>query len=258
MSGKRLTKTIQSPSNETFKSFLSLTTAKGLKKEGLFLLSGKDLVAEYLDQPPSKVPKLIAEIVRGNTTGASEMASVSPAPTVYELLPALFDELDVIGTHSPILVLEQPLISPWDQTSPSGIEIILPLGDPGNLGACIRSGEAFGASSVILTQEAAHPFLPKSVKASAGSVYRVPIKRGPQLKEIQARVHALDARGKNIYNYQWPKDLYLLVGEEGAGLRFDTYENLLSIPIQSVESLNATVSVSLALFHYRSQYSLGK
>lgn len=257
MSQKRLTKTIQSPSNETFKSFLSLTTAKGLKKEGLFLLSGKDLVSEYLNQPPSKVPKLIAEIVRGNTTGG-EMASVSPAPVLYELLPALFDELDVIGTHSPILVLEQPEIHPWEQGAAKGIEVILPLGDPGNLGACIRSCEAFGASSVILAQEAAHPFLPKSVKASAGSVYRMKLKRGPQLKDIQDDVHALDARGKNIYSYQWPKDLYLLVGEEGAGLRFDTYKNLLSIPIQSVESLNATVSVSLALFHYRSQFSLRK
>lgn len=252
MSGKQLTKTIQSPSNETFKSFLSLTTAKGLKKEGLFLLSGKDLVSEYLNLPPSKVPKLVAEIVSGN------MASVSPAPILYELLPDLFNQLDIIGTHSPILVLEQPEVSAWESKSPSGLEVILPLGDPGNLGACIRSCEAFGAQSVILTQEAAHPFLPKSVKASAGSVYRMPLKRGPQLKDIGTPVHALDARGKNIYNYQWPKDLYLLVGEEGAGLRFDTYENLLSIPIQSVESLNATVSVSLALFHYRSQFSLEK
>ncbi len=252
MHTKRLTKTIQSPSNQTFKSFLSLTTAKGLKSEGLFLLSGKDLVEEYLNLPPSKVPKLVAELVRG------EMASMSPAPTLYELLPALFDQIDVIGTRAPILVLEQPEIKAWTDSPPQGVEVFLPLGDPGNLGACIRSCEAFGASQVILTAEAAHPYLPKSVKSSAGSVYRMKISRGPQMKDIRAEVHALDSHGKNIYTYSWPKDLYLLVGEEGAGLRFDTYKNLLAIPTQSVESLNATVSVSLALYQYRSQFPLVK
>jgi TrmH family RNA methyltransferase len=135
--------------------------------------------------------------------------------------------------------------------APHGIEVVLPVGDPGNLGALLRSCEAFGVGRVILTKEAAHPFLPKAVKASAGSALRLPLLRGPALAEFPNSCIALDANGNDIKDFIWPANGLLVVGEEGAGLgrkksKFDFH---LRIPTEGVESLNAVVAASIALAH---------
>ncbi len=55
--------------------------------------------------------------------------------------------------------------------------------DPGNLGTMLRAAEAFGASRLLITPETVNPWSPKAVRASAGSVFRVPVRRMP-LDEI--------------------------------------------------------------------------
>ncbi|HEU0118142.1 MAG TPA: RNA methyltransferase [Alphaproteobacteria bacterium] len=234
---------IDSKANAHFKRAESLTTSKGLKKEGLFLLSGEKLVREFLKSPDLD---LIAEIV------PPKGKPVSRAKDVFQFASALFDEVDVLGTGSNILVLKQPkmeAIKDIDAHKPRGIEAVIPVGDPGNLGALLRSCEAFGVPRVILTQEAAHPFLPKSVKASAGSVLRLPILRGPALKEFPDNCIALDAKGEPLKKFKWPQDGMLVVGEEGQGLGSKPFKRRISIPTENVESLNAVVASSIALAH---------
>jgi TrmH family RNA methyltransferase len=159
----------------------------------------------------------------------------------------------VIGTDFNILVLRQPpieLLSAQQIGSyePDDIEVVIPVGDPGNLGALLRSCEAFGIKRVILTQEAAHPFLPKTVKASAGSVLRLDILRGPPLTEFPASCIALDLDGTPVKEFKWPAKGLLVVGEEGRGLGAGhRFERRIYIPTEGVESLNAVVAASVAL-----------
>jgi TrmH family RNA methyltransferase len=234
---------IESPQNDTYKKLLSLTNSRGLKKEGLFLLSGEKLIREFLKKPPLK---LVYEII-----GPHMQPLQGDVAKQIQLSAELFAELDVLGTHFNILVLEQPEMSVLTDLSdykPQGIEVVIPIGDPGNLGALIRSCEAFAVPRVILTQEAAHPFLPKSVKASAGSVLRVPLSRGPALTEFPSDCIALDMNGAVIDDFTWPKSGLLVVGEEGPGIgdksRFTKH---VRIPTQGVESLNVVVAASIAL-----------
>jgi TrmH family RNA methyltransferase len=139
--------------------------------------------------------------------------------------------------------------------APQGIDVVMTLGDPGNLGALIRSCEAFAVPRIILTKEAAHPFLPKTVKASAGSVLRLPITYGPTLSEFPASCIALDTEGVSIDDFTWPKNGLLIIGEEGQGFgKGDssgrkTFEKRVRIPTKSVESLNVVVAASIALAH---------
>ncbi len=233
---------LESPSNNVFKKFLSLTTAKGLKAEGLFILSGEKLVREFLKKPHLEIDAEILPL---------ETEAVSKAKSVFELTPPLFQQLDVLGTHSPLLVLRQPPIADFDpRIPPRRLEVICPLGDPANLGAIIRSAEAFGASRLILTSEAAHPFLPRSVKASAGSVLRLPLCRTGSLKELGGDLIALDQTGTPLSEFPWPENCRLVVGEEGPGLKGMKFRHTLSIPTISVESLNAVVAASLAFYEY--------
>jgi len=234
---------IESAQNETFKRLLSLLSAKGLKEEGLFLLSGEKLIHEFLKNPNLKVTY---EIPAPGHSPLLEMAKQ------VELTPALFAQIDILGTHFNILVLEQPPIpaltaEDLKNYAPQGIELVVPIGDPGNLGALIRSCEAFRIPRVFLTREAAHPFLPKTVKASAGSVLRLPLAKGPQLSEFPSHCIALDPSGTSIDEFIWPKADLLIVGEEGPGFGDNHFATRIRIPTSGVESLNVVVAASIAL-----------
>jgi TrmH family RNA methyltransferase len=235
--------TIESAQNETFKKLLSLTSSKGLKDEGLFLLSGEKLIREFLKNSRLKV---VYEIV------GPGQKPLTQGIKLLELAGFLFSRLDVLGTHFNILVLEQPHmpdLTAADMASytPGSIEVAAAIGDPGNLGALIRSCEAFAVSRLILSREAAHPFLPKSVKASAGSVLRVPMARGPALAEFPRTCIALDQNGTSIDAFAWPERGILLLGEEGPGFSSAEFPTRVRIPTTGVESLNVVVAASIAL-----------
>ena len=233
---------IASPRNATFKKLLSLTTAKGLKKEKLFFLSGEKLIREFLEKPHLEI---MVEIV-----GPRMKPLVKAGTKTIQLSADLFAQIDAIGTDFNILVLEQPKIRTLEDVvnyKPRGIELVLPVGDPANLGALIRSAEAFAVPRVILTKEAAHPFLPKAVKASAGSVLRMPLSRGPSLREFSDSCIALDIEGEPIGDFAWPANGLLAVGEEGSGFGGKKFTRRVSIPTQKVQSLNVVVAASVAL-----------
>ncbi|MDR3423891.1 MAG: RNA methyltransferase [Alphaproteobacteria bacterium] len=240
---------IESAQNATFKKLLSLTASKGLKEEGLFLLCGEKLVREFLRRPHLKI---VHEIL---APGQSPLAAEA---TPVALSSSLFALVDVLGTRFNILALEQPTIPVLTAEeiktyAPSGIELVAPIGDPGNLGALIRSCEAFAVPRVILSREAAHPFLPKAVKASAGSVLRVPLARGPALNEFPASCIALDLEGTSIDDFVWPEQALLLIGEEGPGFSASTFPTRVRIPTTGVESLNVVVAASIALSRVATQ-----
>jgi len=235
---------IESAQNETFKRLMSLTSSKGLKAEGLFMLSGEKLIREFLKKPTLDVAYEVL--------APSQKSLMGNDTPILHLSGPLFQQLDVLGTHFNILVLTQPtvpLLTAQDLTTyqPQGIELVLPLGDPGNLGALLRSCEAFGISRAILSREAAHPFLPKAVKASAGSVIRLPLARGPALTEFPQESIALDMTGTAIDSFTWPANGLLLVGEEGPGFGKGLFPNRVRIPTSGVESLNVVVAASIAL-----------
>lgn len=234
---------IESAQNDTFKELLSLTTSKGLKETGSFLLCGEKLVREFLRAPGLEI---VAEV----TTPAH--APLVGAARQIVLAPTLFAQLDVLGTHFNLLVLKQPVVpvmtaADMADYQPRGIELVAPVGDPGNLGALIRCAEAFGVPRVILAQQAAHPFLPKVVKASAGSVLRVPLARGPALQDFPDSCLALDLDGVAINEFVWPERGLLLLGEEGPGVNSRRFKTRITIPTVGVESLNVVVAAGIAL-----------
>lgn len=242
---------IESTANVHFKRFLSLTTSRGLKNENLLLLSGEKQIREFLKSPHLNV---VAELL------SPEQHLVYGKTNSYRFSKDLFNQLDTLGTHFNILVLEQPQVETWnpENSTALGLELVCPLGDPGNLGALARSALALGASKLILTRESAHPFLPKALKASAGSLLYLPLAQGPQLSELitaSSELIILDKVGTPIEEFNWPKNCRLLVGEEGPGFsNLDlTAPNLkrIRIPTKNVESLNAVVATSIALYSFQ-------
>lgn len=213
---------------------------------------GEKLVAEFLENPQYKIK---AELIHEDLTPltAKTSAAQSTRIPVFKLPKAMFNEVDVIGTHFNLLVLEPKALEKLPAGEPHGLEIICPLGDPSNLGALARSAVAFGANRLILTEESCNPFHPKAIKASAGSILKIPLfKIGPLAEFIAGNdeVFALDMKGENVGQFKWPKNLRMVLGEEGPGFSGMKGLKKLSVPSRGVESLNATVAASIALFCY--------
>lgn len=240
---------ITSRTNPRFKRWLSLTESRGIRKEGLCLLSGKKLVNEILQSHSDSVVELLLPPKVDIPHGAR-------CQTI-RLTSELFKEIDVIGTRQPIAVVKTPDIPEWRQEKPNGLEVVAALSDPGNLGGLLRSTHAFGVRRVILTEECASPFLPKATRASAGISLQMQFAHAPSIKSLELNNTGigLDMNGEDLSQFSWPKNALLVLGEEGQGLPQNLNLKKLKIPMQAgTESLNAMVAASIAMYSYASQH----
>ncbi len=137
--------------------------------------------------------------------------------------------------------------------------VLVGVSDPGNLGTLLRTAEAVGAASVVLTEGSVDPWAPKVVRASAGSVLRVPV-----TTEAAADVLAdLGRRGVTRLGTQGaggeaPQDLdltgpvALVLGSEAHGLPVEvegSIDRWVTLPMAGeVESLNVAVAGSVLAF----------
>jgi len=143
------------------------------------------------------------------------------------------------------------------------------LQDPGNAGAIVRAAEAFGATGAIFLKGTASPFNPKTLRASAGSLFRVPFLYGLDLEIARA---AFEERGVNLYaavpsrpgapvravaDAELTAACALIVGNEGRGVSREWLgvAEGVSIPTMAVESLNAAMAAGILLYEARRQRS---
>lgn len=252
---------ISSAQNAIFKKWKDLQTSKGIKKHQEFILMGDDLIQEFVrnwtQASPYKITALIfSEDHFGSDTffeAQNLCKKLNLSAKIFKLSAAMVKELDVLGTKSVLLVLSYETLDNKNLQAPTlGLEVLAPLGDPQNLGAMIRSAKAFGANEVILLEESAHPYHPKTVKASAGAVLNIKLSKGPSIHQLPSSVEVwtLDLEGEELQTVTWPKDVRLLVGEEGAGVPKNLRTHKVKIPTHGVESLNATVATSIAMWEY--------
>ncbi|WP_244420355.1 16S rRNA (guanine(527)-N(7))-methyltransferase RsmG [Isosphaera pallida] len=249
---------IARPHNATFKDWRTLLKGSGLRKRGEALVAGRRIVAEMLACRP--------ELALGWVTGPQ-----GPAPperpaglTWWRLTKPLLAELDLFGTGGPLLWIRLPDIPQYDphEAWPEGCTLVLPFQDPENIGAALRSALAFGVGRVILTREAAHPFHPKALRAGGPAAARLELRFGPALADLCGREQfavprlALDRdpASPRLDQADWPARFALIAGLEGPGLAgiATNWLQRRRIPMSPrIESLNAAVSVAVALYEWR-------
>lgn len=137
------------------------------------------------------------------------------------------------------------------------------LQDPGNLGTIIRSAEAFGSAGIILGEGTVSPLNAKAVRASAGSIFRLPVVAAPTaagLEDVVTRLRAQNVRliatsshkGIPIDQANLTEPLAVFIGSEGSGLArglMTRMDEVVAIPhTPQVDSLNAGVAGSIILY----------
>jgi len=245
---------ISSPSNEKLKAWLKLSDSKAIKKSRQFLFHDFELLEEVFSQKTSLNSNFLGLI----TSERSDFPKLYQNQPVYRLKKELFSKLDLFQLNSPIGIFEYQKFPEFEYSPTiSSPEIFLPLGDPLNLGASLRNILAFNFQKVILLKESAHPFHPKSLYASRGAGLFLDLKSGPSIQDLDFDILALDRGGENLHQFEWPKNFRLLLGEEGPGVPKLKNLKKIEVPIGPLtESLNAMAALSIALYSYRTQYSL--
>lgn len=129
--------------------------------------------------------------------------------------------------------------------------------DPGNLGTIIRLADWFGIEQIICSEDTVDFYNPKVIQATMGSFTRVNIvycNLVEYLSKTQNINVGTDMEGENIYQFEKPRKINLVLGNEGNGMRKETEDLLqkkISIPrfgaSQSTESLNVSMAAGIIL-----------
>jgi TrmH family RNA methyltransferase len=248
---------VTSRTNARVKQLRAAFAGQARLASGLIAIEGEHLLEEALKSGqalktvfvserravPAFVPKIVEVVRLANYVFQSCVDTQTPQEIAALLVP-------------PVSTVEQMLVG-----TPL-ILIAVGLQDPGNLGTLIRSAEAFGATGVLTTPGTVSAWNQKAIRASAGSVFRVPIASAtPEAMERmeQAGVKLLaalkdDARGIDepalAATLEGP--CAVMIGNEGAGLGEDWVrmaDERVTIPCPGwVESLNAAVAGSILLW----------
>jgi 16S rRNA (guanine527-N7)-methyltransferase len=247
-------KEVASASNPSFRLARDVLIGKGIRKHGRALIAGARIISEVLERFPDRAEAWITD-AKGDPPPAD-----SPDGLAWLRLEApLYQELDVSGTHGPLLLARVPEMATWSDSEPwpDGCTLFIPFQDPENVGAVLRSAAAFGVARAVLLQEAAHPFHPKAARAAGPALFQVPLLLGPSIRSLQSStvpLIPLHAEGSPLNSVPWPSSFGLLPGVEGPGLP-DAFRNsprARSIPIaDDVESLNAATAVAVALYAWK-------
>jgi RNA methyltransferase, TrmH family len=141
--------------------------------------------------------------------------------------------------------------------------VVVGLQDPGNLGTILRSAEAFGSAGVVVGEGTVSPFNSKVIRASAGSIFRLPVlvaKGAGGMEEVTGKLRKENVRliatsshkGTALDQVRLTGPLAIFIGSEGSGLPrtlMAQVDELVAIPHTSqVESLNAGVAGSIVLY----------
>lgn len=216
-------------------------------------------------------PHLLEEAIRGEWQIAQVFASPGAHHRYSHLLRRTDAEVfevsqraftSVATTESPrdVLAVVRPRAWTWtDLLGQSALVIALDgIQDPGNAGTIVRSAEAFGATGLVFLKGCARVSNGKLLRASAGSIFRIPFLEAVTTRDFITQVqrgnlpiYALAAQGNaSLDEADLRSPCALAVGGEGAGLSAELLgaAQAISIPTAHVESLNAAIACSIALF----------
>ena len=265
-------KEITSLRNPAIQRYRGLRDPRGRRETGLAAAEGFNLLREALLSDIELVQVFLSERARaradfrdiaarleaGESAGHWQCFAVpgevleraahteSPQGVLAVFRPRSFSLEEALGRGGPVLLLDR-------------------IADPGNLGLILRTAEAAGCDGVVAGPGTVDPLNPKSVRASAGSVFRLPVAHADletaaaALAAAGGRLFATSPHGSSVYTAaDLSGRIGLLLGQEGGGLApgfLERFEGL-RIPTGRVESLNVAMAAGILLYEARRQRTI--
>jgi RNA methyltransferase, TrmH family len=235
--------------------------------------------------------KLVEEAIRSGLRLRAVFFAESARERANRLLPQLSQATETVllpddifqsavATETPqgVAALVHPLAATLEDLFRPATSLATPLNvnplilgcaglqDPGNLGTILRSAEAFGASGVLTTDGTVSSANPKVARASAGSVFRLPVVKLTTaqalaaLEENSIRLAVTSShKGRPVQEIDLTLRIAIFIGSEGRGVPralLDAADDAILIPHSpQVESLNAGIAASILLYEAQRQRS---
>lgn len=249
---------ITSLQNSQVKNIIKLNQkAKARKEQGLFIAEGRKM---FLEAPLSWIDKVYVAESMEEDDEVMKKASQTSWETVAD---SVFRQMSDTQTPQGVLtVLRKPSYHIEEIVGKENpmIVVLEDLQDPGNAGTIFRTAEGAGVDGVFLTKTCVDITNPKVIRATMGSVYRMPfvyvedvVSLKEKLQSRGIRFFSAHLQGKNTYYEEsYQKGTAFLIGNEGKGLTEQAAEAadcLIRIPMcGQLESLNAAMAAGILMY----------
>jgi len=250
---------ISSTDNQLIKQTASLHEKKYREETGLFIIEGYKSVCEALKSGLKMQSIFVTENFKKDL-------SSFPQDRLYLVSEKVMKKISTTASPTEVMaVANQPKFSLKDVFKDKNPLIILleNIKDPGNLGTIIRTAKACSVSGIVLAGECADVFNPKTVRAGAGSVWRMPVIKIPEIKNVKNILNnekkctffATGVRKSGAESFlksDFKEPSVIMFGSEADGLSdglFSQADKIITIPMNNeVESLNLSISTGVILY----------
>jgi TrmH family RNA methyltransferase len=249
--------TLVSEKNSLLKEVRRAAARGTLTDEGLAVAEGFHLLEEALRSRCKLSVVIAAESVR--TTVAAHVRGLKNTRLVV-VGDANFAKVASTETPQGVIALVRPPAWTLDQLLRGRPLVVLLDGiqDPGNAGAIVRAAEAFGATGAAFLSGSVSPYNPKTLRASAGSLFRLPVVASLDesllavaLEQKRVRLFAAHPRAEKLmFKADLTGACAIVIGAEGRGVSpaLQRRSTPVRIPTSGVESLNAAVAAGVLLY----------
>lgn len=252
---------ITSISNNIIKEVLSLHNKKFRDEKGLFIVEGKKQIYEIGHD--WQICYFIATKEFENKLQNNNK--------IHYVSDSVFKKISTTVTPQGVMAIVKKKNFDVDKiiNKRNALFVILDcLQDPGNLGTIIRSAVAFGVDGIFVSKNSIDVFSDKVVRSTMGAIFKVPIiiecnilKTIENLKNKNITVYSLDLKAENyISQIKFNQSVAIIIGNEAKGIEKDVIEKSdekIKIKMtKNIESLNASVACSIALYEISKQKNL--
>ncbi len=222
-----------------------------------------------------------AELLRSALEAGAEVESVYVAPDgladggvadvvtragdggarVFDLAPGVLERVADTVTPQPVVAVLPLLDVALATLDGEGLVVVcVDVRDPGNAGTVLRSADAAGARAVVLCASSVDLYNPKTVRASAGSIFHIPVMVAPDTAAALEHLGVLGYRrlatvvtgGQDYLEVDWHRPSAIVLGNEASGLPpelLGQVDGRIGIPMAGrAESLNVGVACAVVCF----------
>ena len=256
-------KLITSVENQIYKTAVQLKQKKYRDEQKRYLIEGPNLICEALNHGGEIEMILSREDYYDEDLNCGGTGLAQAGAGVAVLSSGLFRKLSDTETPQGIMAIVKKRVYSEEEFFAPGFPNIIVLDrlqDPGNIGTILRTADAAGYMGAIILKGTADIYSPKIVRATAGSLFRLPVLMADTPGQV---IRLLKEHKKNIicttpncsrfyYDTDLKENAAIIIGNEGNGVCDEFLKDsdtLIKIPMEgTIESLNAAVSAGILMY----------